>query len=81
MPNYYPASTFPFAIQVLSMVSSIFFTVFGDRWIPIDVQIITNFGVQAVLMTVMPILANIGGTTGYWTMFFDLVVLGWFTGM
>ena len=29
----------------------------------------------------MPVLANIGGSTGYWTMFFDLVVFGWFTGI
>ena len=81
MPTFYPASTFPFAIQVLSLFSSLFFTIFRDRWIQIDVQIIANFSIQAVLLTIMPILANIGGPTGYWTMFLDLVVFGWFTGM
>ena len=81
MPTYYPASTYPFAIQVLSLFSALFFTVFKDRFIHIDIQIIANFGIQAVLLTIMPILANIGGSTGYWLMFIDLVVFGWFTGI
>ena len=81
MPTFYPASTFPFALQVLLFFGSLFFTVFKDRWIRTDIQFFMSFGIQAVLLTMMPILANIGGPTGYWTMFFALVVDGWFAGI
>ena len=37
--------------------------------------------IQAVLLTLVPIFANIGGSQGYWYVFFILIVDGWFLGI
>ena len=81
MPNYYPASTYPFALQFLLFFGSLFYTVFRDRWVSSEYQIIACFVIQAILLTLVPIFANIGGSLGYWAVFFTLMVDGWFAGI
>ena len=44
----------------------------------VDRQIMIFNGIQALLLALIPVLANIGGDTGYWFTFLALVVLGWF---
>ena len=81
MPGHYPASTYPFALQFLVFFGSIFGTIFQDRWMSISMQIIVFFGIQAFLLTLMPIFAHIGGTEGYWLVFITLLLDGWFSGV
>ena len=45
MPEYYPASTYPFALQFLLFLGSLFYTVFKDRWMASEVQIIGCFAI------------------------------------
>ena len=81
MPGFYPASTYPFALQFLVFFGSLFFTVFEDRWMSNQKQIIIGFATQCVLLILVPIFANVGGSTGYWLVFMTLIVLGWFSGI
>ena len=81
MPGHYPANTYPFALNFLLFAGSVFFTVFKDRWIRTDRQIMIGFALQAILLTLVPIFANIGGTAGYWLVFITLVLDGGFSGI
>lgn len=81
MPEYYPASTYPFALQFLLFLGSLFYTVFKDRWMASEVQIIGCFAIQALLLSLIPIFANLGGEFGYWSVFFTLIITGWFAGV
>ena len=81
MPGLYPASTYPFALQFLLFFGSLFFTVFKDRWMRVERQIVLCAAISAALFALIPFLANIGGVAGYWLVFCDLVVLGWFLGL
>jgi len=47
----------------------------------VDKQIMIFSSIQAVLLALVPILANIGGEVGFWSVFMTLVVLGWFCGV
>ena len=44
-------------------------------------QITIFFGIQAVLLTLVPLFAKMGGTSGYWLVFLTLLVDGWFSGV
>lgn len=81
MPGLYPAQTFPFALQILLFFGSLFFTVFEDRWMRVDSMIMIFSGVQACLLAFVPVLANIGGEAGFWSVFLTLFILGWFCGI
>lgn len=81
MPEYYPASMYPFALQFLLFFGSLFYTVFKDRWISTEKQIIGSFAIQAALLSLVPFLANLGGCQGFWAVFCTLVVTGWFAGI
>ena len=81
MPGFYPASTYPFALQFLLFFGSLFYTVFKERWLAAHVQIIGGFAVQAVLLSIMPFFANLGGARGYWAVFLTLDLDGWFAGV
>ena len=43
--------------------------------------IVTFAGLQALLLATIPILAHLGGDVGYWCVFLNLIVLGWFCGV
>ena len=81
MPGYYPASTYPFALQFLLFFGSMYFTIFGDRYISNDRTVIYGFAIQAILLALIPIFANIGGSEGYWICFIILILDGWFAGV
>ena len=81
MPGLYPQQTYPFALQFLSFFGSLFFTIYEDRWMRVETQIICFFAIQAVGLSIIPFLANIGDDLGYWSVFITLVITGWFGGI
>ena len=47
----------------------------------VDTQIIGGFSIQAIGMTLIPVLANIGNDAGYWSVFGTMFIQGWFSGV
>lgn len=81
MPGHYPASTYPFALQCFVFFGAVFSTIFKDRWMSLDKQMTIFFGIQALLLALVPVFALIGGTKGYWLVFLTLMIDGWFSGL
>jgi len=47
----------------------------------VDRQIMIFSAIQALLLVATPVLANIGGAVGYWSVFMTLIIGGWFCGI
>ena len=81
MPGMLPAQTYPFALQFLNFFGSLFYTIFEDRWMLTENIIVSFAGIQAALLVTIPLLAHQGDEIGYWCVFLNLIVLGWFCGV
>ena len=58
-----------------------FFTIFEDRWMRVETQIVLFFAIQALGLSFIPFLANIGDDVGFWSCFVTLLITGWFAGL
>ena len=79
MPGYFPASTYPFAINSCLGVMQIILVIYGQN-LSNTTKLVPSFILTGVIMLILPYLANIGGSTAYWSCFFALIVLGAFQG-
>ena len=75
MPDYLVGNYWPFVINGPALVAQIFIVAFGQE-ISQTKRIILGFGVTAVVMIIIPILANIGGATGFYLCNIMLVIFG-----
>jgi hypothetical protein len=75
MPGYSPATVFPFALTGLGLAANIWVIIVGQKY-SFTLRIVSAFLIQALLLVIIPFLANIGGTVGYWSVFAILFLLG-----
>ena len=79
MPGFLPASTYPFAINSFLGVVQIVLVIYGQN-ITNTIKLVPSFIMTGVIMMILPFLANIGGSTAYWSCFVILIFLGAFQG-
>jgi hypothetical protein len=80
MPDNSPQSTFTFCIYSTLVPGIIVHSIYGNRFSNTRVTIVCC-GASTVMMIVLPFLANIGGTTGYWLTIGALLVFGFIDGV
>lgn len=75
MPDYLIGNYWPFIINGPALVAQILIVAFGQD-ISQSKRIILGFGVTAAAMMIIPILANIGGATGFYLCNMVLMIFG-----
>ena len=75
MPDYQTANIWPFVINAPVWITQIVLVVYGEN-ISFSKRIIPGFTIMAATMLIIPILCNIGGSTGFFTTSVVLVILG-----
>ena len=80
MPDHQPFSTFTFAITCPLFLGSLLYTFYGSK-VSFTTTIVTTFAIQALILILIPFLANIGGAAAYWYCFSILSVYGLFFGI
>ena len=80
MPDYQPMSTYPFAMTSSLFIGSLWYTFYGSQY-AFSKLIVTTFLTQALIMFLLPFIANIGGSTAYYSCGFLLFILGLFLGV
>ena len=80
MPDYQPMSTYPFAMNCSLLAGSLLYTFYGSK-VSLSTLIVLTFSLQAVILLLLPISANIGGTVAYWLCFGLLFLFGLVSGL
>ena len=80
MPDYHPESTYSFGVYITLVPGIIAFTIYGHRFSQ-TMTLITCFSGACVFFSIIPFLANLGGTKGYWSTFAALLCYGFFNGI
>jgi len=80
MPGYNPATVYPFAVNGLSLAAQIWVIIVGQKY-SFTLRIVSTFMISALVLVLIPVLANIGGGIGFWSVFTILFFFGIFTGV
>lgn len=75
MPGYQVANIWPFIINAPLWMTQVFLVVYGDNITPSQ-RLIPGFSVMAGTMLIIPVLCNVGGSTGFFTTDVVLLILG-----
>ena len=73
MDGFYPASTYPFACNGLLGITQVILVIYGKK-ISDTTRLVPGFLITAIIMILLPILANQGGAFGYWSCFWVLLL-------
>jgi equilibrative nucleoside transporter 1/2/3 len=80
MPGYSPATVVVFAVSLLNVSVQIWVIIIGQKY-SFNLRIVLSFMIQAIVMVLIPIIANIGGKIGYWSWFAILMIFGLISGI
>ena len=80
MPGYNPATVYPFAVNGLQLAAQIWVIIVGQKY-SFTLRIVSTFMIQALVLILIPLLANIGGAVGYWSVFGILFFFGLINGI
>lgn len=78
--KYAPASTYPFAVNILLFASQIFMITTGDKFTYTQ-RILSSLTVLIVILAVIPYLAILPLGYNYWAVFVILIPFGAFSGL
>ena len=73
MDGFYPASTYPFACYGGIGITQVILVIYRKK-ISDTTRLVSSFLVTAIIMILLPILANQGGAFGYWSCFWVLLL-------
>ena len=80
MPNNQPASTYPFAANILLFIMQIATVVWGFNS-SFSVRLVSTFLGLAAFMVAVPFFANAGGSFAYYSVFVLCLIYGLFAGV
>ena len=80
MPDEQPASTYPFASNILLFIMQIVITIYGYR-LSFTIRMVTSFLGLAGFMIAVPYFANEGGKLAYTSVFVLCLIYGFFAGI
>jgi equilibrative nucleoside transporter 1/2/3 len=80
MPGYSPATVVVFAVSLLNVSVQIWVIIIGQKY-SFNLRIVLSFMIQAIVMVLIPSIANIGGKIGYWSWFAILMIFGLISGI
>ena len=75
MPDYLVANIWPFVINAPLWLTQVYLVVYGQN-ITYSQRLVPGFAAMAICMIVIPIMCNIGGSTGFFVTDVLLIVLG-----
>lgn len=80
MPGYNTTTVYPFAVNALSLVAQIWVIIVGQKY-SFTLRIVSTFMLSAIILILIPLLANFGGALGFWSVFAVLFFFGLITGI
>ena len=80
MTGYQPASTYPFAVNILLFMMQIVTVIWGSK-ISFSSRLIVSFTGMGVYLIAVPFFANVGGSFAYYSVFALCLVYGFFSGV
>ena len=80
MPDQNPLTVYPFAIEVFMLIAMFWVIISGKKY-SFTTRIVTCFIISAIVIIILPFLAEIGGTTAFWLVFIDLLIFGIISGV
>ena len=75
MPDYLVGNIFPFVINGPQWLTQVLLVIYGNN-IEYSKRLIPGFAMLAICMLIIPILCNIGGSTGFYSTDAVLVLIG-----
>ena len=80
MPEYKPASSYPFASNVFLFVMQVVTVIYGFEY-SFTARLVPTFLGLAAFLVAVPFCADIGGTTAYYSVFALCLVYGFLCGI
>ena len=80
MPDYAPASDYPFAVNALVAVAMVYLIINGWKY-TFTTRMVIGYSMCGVCMIILPFLAKLGDSAGFWSCFAVLIIFGFFSGM
>ena len=80
MPDNQPASTYPFAANILLFFMQIMTVIYGFK-ISFSVRLVITFLALAAFLIAVPFFANVGGSFAFYSCFTLCLIYGLFCGV
>ena len=80
MPDYQPASTYPFAANILLCFMQVMTVIYGFK-ISFSVRLVTTYLGLAAFLVAVPFFADVGGKFAFTSVFILCLIYGFFCGI
>ena len=81
MPTHKPITIYPFAVHFLIVFGMMYVVIRGPKSGSYNFRITLSYVVSAIILLMIPFLAEVGDTAGFWLVLTALVIFGWFAGL